>query len=195
MNREGQLGNGVSGIGSRKLTPVFVLRGEQPEDPCNPDPNLTSIVAVSAGADHSMALEKLDPDDPNLNGFVYTWGANKWPGDGEGYTSGRGKLGNGTVVDLSETAVQVLRGEQDYNEPNHVYLKAIVAISAGWNHCMALEKYEVYDSYLDATDPNYTGPDPNHKGRVYIWGDNGQGWAYGWKKSVFDEFFVGLGGG
>ncbi len=164
MNQEGQLGNNKLGEDERELTPVFVLRGEQPQDPCNPSLYLKHIIAVSAGADHSMALEKLDPDDPNLNGCVYTWGNNRWPGDGENYQSGLGKLGKGGTADPCEPEpVRVLRGEQDYNEPNHVYLKYIVAISAGWNHCMALEEYDPFD--------------PNLNGRVYTWGSNGQGWG------------------
>jgi hypothetical protein len=50
------------------------------------------------------------------------------------------------------------------------FLEHIVAIAAGWDHSMALEKYEVYDPFL----PNF---DPNHKGRVYTWGNNGSGWG------------------
>ena len=73
-NHYGQCGNDESG--NSKLTPVHVHRGEQPEDPRNPDPNLTRIVAVSAGEWHSMGLEDYDPCDPNLDGRVYTWGNN-----------------------------------------------------------------------------------------------------------------------
>ena len=152
MNQEGQLGNGEHGQGVRKLTPIKVKGvGGQGW--------LANIIAVSAGADHSMALEKIDP---NLNGSVYTWGANKWPGEGEDYTSGRGKLGNASVDDLSDTPVVVLSGQQDPNNPSSL-LQNIVAISAGWNHCMALEEYDPWD--------------PNLNGRVYTWGSNGEGYG------------------
>ena len=163
MNQEGQLGNGEHGQGEREFTPVKV-KGVGGQG-C-----LANIIAVSAGADHSMALEKIDP---NLNGSVYTWGANKWPGDGEYYQAGSGKLGNGTAVALSDTPVRVLSGQQD---PNHPYLQEIVAISAGWNHCMALEEYDAFD--------------PNLNGRVYAWGSNGQGWAMGAKKLDLKGFLL-----
>ncbi|MBN2138999.1 MAG: hypothetical protein JW720_14415 [Sedimentisphaerales bacterium] len=43
---------------------------------------------------------------------------------------------------------------------------------------MALEKYEPYDDYQYYLDPNgYIWPDPNHRGRVYTWGNNGAGWG------------------
>jgi len=151
-NAEGQLGNDDWGLGKRELTPVRVLSGEQ-------DPNasyLKNIVAVSAGEEHSMALEKLDPNDPNCNGSVYTFGDNEYYG-----AVGRGKLGNGSMVKLSPTPVKVLSGEQDPNSPSS-YLKNIVAISAGWDHCMAQEKL----------DPN----DSNCNGKVYTWGNNGEGY-------------------
>jgi len=54
------------------------------------------------------------------------------------------------VLGDSNTPVCVRRGEQDYNEPNQIYLKHIVAISAGWDHSMALEKD-------DPCDPNLNG--------------------------------------
>jgi alpha-tubulin suppressor-like RCC1 family protein len=171
-NDAGQLGNGKSGDYEKELTPVYVCRGEQPGDPCDPN-RIEHIIAISAGAQHGMALEDYDPLEADLHSRVYTWGDNYFA-----VNDGNGVLGHG-IDSSSSTPVLVLRGQQDYNEPNHIYLKDIVAISAGWEHCMALEKYEVYDSYLDATDPNYTGPDPNHKGRVYTWGNNGQGWR-GW---------------
>jgi len=67
------------------------------------------------------------------------------------------------VLADSNTPVCVRRGEQDYNEPNQVYLKYIVAISAGSDHLMALEKDDPYH-------PNLT-----LIGRVYTWGNNGAG--------------------
>jgi len=141
-NYEGQCGNGESGSSYGKLTPVKVLSGEQ-----GLGTYLENIIAVSAGEQHSMALEKLDPCDPNCNGRVYTWGDNE-------YKFGEyGKLGIGDEQSSHiDTPVQV-------HSPNNVgVLENIVAISAGWDHCMALEKY----------DP----ADPNCKGRVYTWGRN-----------------------
>jgi len=43
---------------------------------------------------------------------------------------------------------------------------------------MALEEYEECDPYEKWLDPcGYTWPDPNHRGRVYTWGNNDQGWG------------------
>jgi len=151
-NEEGQLGNGG---GSRKLTPVHVWRGEQePEDPCNPDPNLARIIAVSAGEWHSMGLERYDPCDPNMDGRVYTWGEDAfYYGDG-------GVLGIGDGAGNRDTPVCVLSGEQDPNNEDTV-LEGIVAISAASEHSMALEK----------DDPS--APNLNLNGRVYTWGYDG----------------------
>ena len=166
-NEYGQCGNDESQ--NNKLTPVYVHRGEQPEDPYNSDPNLTRIIAVSAGEWHSMVLEAYDPCDPNLQGRVYTWGDDTFKLGGAGVL-GAGGVGGG----LSTTPLCVHNGAQDYNEPSQEYLKHIVAISAGWDHSMALEKYVEYDSYQEWLDPcGYTWPDPNHRGRVYTWGNNG----------------------
>ncbi len=166
-NQEGQCGNGGSGYGLKELVPVYVLRGEQdPENPYNPNLNLTRIVAVSAGEQHSMALEKDDPNDANSNGCVYTWGSNIFGWDGDG----RGVLGNGSNEETSPTPVRVLAGQQDLNEPNQLYLKHIVAISAGWDHSMALERDNPWD--------------PNLNGRVYTWGRNGQGYGGGCGSAV-----------
>jgi len=145
-NQFGQLGIGIDH--SNKLTPVQVLSGEQ--DPNDLNSPLENIIAVSAGEEHSMALD--------ANGFVWTWGDNKWTSYEPPYTR-YGKLGNGSEVDFKDTPVQVLSGRQEPNDPNS-YLKNIVAISAGWDHCMALEKHDPCD--------------PNCNGRVYTWGRNGQ---------------------
>jgi alpha-tubulin suppressor-like RCC1 family protein len=72
-NEYGQCGNGESGTNERELTPVRVLSGEQ--DPNDPDTVLQYIVAVSAGADQSMALD--------ANGLVYTWGTDSGRDDDE----------------------------------------------------------------------------------------------------------------
>jgi len=155
---------------------VYVHQGEQPDDPNDANDWLKHIVDISAGSNNSIALEADLSPDPNsvFEGCVYTWGCNMWgeePLDTM-ITDGRGLLGNGSNVDFNDTPVKVLRGEQDYNDPGQIYLEHIVAITAGWDHLMALEKYDVYDPYL----PNF---DPNHKGRVYTWGNNGAGWDSG----------------
>ena len=125
-NEEGQLGNGESGGGEKELTPVKV-KG------VNGQGDLDDIFTVSAGEQHSMALGN--------DGRVYTWGDNIFQ-DGQR----RGKLGNGDSTSaLVDTPVLVLRN--DNSEP----LENIVAISAGWDHCMAL----------------------GNDGYVYTWGNNG----------------------
>lgn len=171
-NKYGQCGNDVSGDGEKEWTPVHVRQGQQPNDPCDPNNWLKHIIAVSAGEWHSMALESYDPCDPNW-GRVYTWG-----NDGFVLNNGAGVLGIGDSAGDRDTPVCVRCGEQDYNEPNQIYLKHIVAISAGWDHSMALEKYDEPDPLEKWADPNGNGGvDPNHKGRVYTWGNNGQGWG------------------
>jgi hypothetical protein len=79
----------------------------------------------------------------------------------------------------NNTPLCVRRGEQDYNEPNHIFLKHIVAVAAGWDHCMALEKDDPYDPNI--YNPAYTG-------RVFTWGNNGPGWAMGGKKVSLKGF-------
>jgi len=134
-NDEGQLGD--DNRPTDALTPVKVLGGEMETT------HLEDIIAISAGEQHSMALDS--------NGFVYTWGDNAYRSGG-----GRGKLGIGDEEsDYKETPVKVLKGEQQ----SSYYLENIVAISAGWDHCMALEDLNSFD--------------PNSQGRVYTWGNNG----------------------
>jgi len=164
-NNYGQCGNNVSE--SNELTPVRVLRGEQPQDANNPNLYLKHIIAISAGADQSMALEKDDPNDPNLNGCVYTWGTNRWGDEDyeEGWIpDGNGLLGTGSTADFNDTPVKV-HGVNDVN-----FLEHIVAIAAGWDHCMALEND-------DPWNPNWQCP--TCKGRVYTWGNNGPGYGGG----------------
>jgi len=181
-NKYGQCGNDANDCD--ELTPVYVRRGKQPQDPCNPNAYLKHIIDICAGADQSIALEKDDPNDPNsnFNGCVYTWGTNWW-GD-EGYetwiAADYGLLGTGSNVDFNDTPVKVLSGHQHLNDANQPFLNHIVAIAAGWDHCMALEKDDPYD-------PNIFNP--TYKGRVYAWGNNGEGWGGGpggeeWETSV-----------
>ncbi|MBN2137048.1 MAG: right-handed parallel beta-helix repeat-containing protein, partial [Sedimentisphaerales bacterium] len=154
-NVYGQCGNGDEDSEDRELVPVHVHQGQQPSDPCDPADRLKHIIAVSAGEDHSIALEADYPSDANFNGCVYTWGNDTF-GPGGDY---KGVLGIGDVYEGQRAEpVRVLRGEQDHNDPNQIYLKHIVAISAGWDHSMVLEEYDPFDPCL--------------KGRVYTWGNN-----------------------
>jgi alpha-tubulin suppressor-like RCC1 family protein len=168
-NEYGQCGNDANDCD--ELTPVYVRQGEQPVDPNDANDSLKHIVDISAGSNNSIALEADLSADPNavFEGCVYTWGCNMWgeePLDTM-ITDGWGLLGNASDVNFSDTPVKVLCGEQDVNEPNQVYLKYIVAVSAGWDHLMALEKDDPYHPNLTLT------------GRVYTWGNNGQGWDSG----------------
>jgi parallel beta-helix repeat protein len=106
---------------------------------------LQNIIAISAGWDHSMALEKIYSNDPNCKGRVYTWG-NNGAGDVSGYG---GRLGDGTTHDAC-TPVLVKAGAQS---STNTYLENIIAISAGESHCMALDA----------------------NGCVWTWGDNTYG--------------------
>lgn len=164
-NKYGQCGNDESN--NSKLTPVRVHRGEQPQDPNDPNEWLKHIIDICAGADQSIALEKDDPTDPNFSGSVYTWGTNWW-GD-EDYEQGwidpgYGLLGTGSNVALEDAPVKV-HGVNDVN-----FLEHIVAVAAGWDHCMALEND-------DPLNPSWQCP--ACKGRVYTWGNNGVGYGGG----------------
>ena len=161
------------------MTPVYVRQGAQPYDAADANECLKHVVDIRAGLDQSIALEKDDPSDPNLNGCVYTWGTNMWGDDqyeeAVGIADGWGLLGNASDVNSSDTPVRVLSGEQDVGDPNS-FLKHIVAVSAGWNHCMALENDDPWD--------------PNLNDRVFMWGHNGQSWAMGAKKLDFKGFLL-----
>jgi len=178
-NEYGQCGNGESE--NNKLTPVHVDQGEQVDDPDDPNDWLKHVIDICAGSDQSIALEKDDPTDANFNGCVYTWGTNWWGDEWyEWIDAGYGLLGNGTNDPCSSTPVRVLCGQQHPNDPNQPFLNHIVAVAAGWDHCMALEKDDPYDPNI--YNPTYTG-------RVYTWGNNGQGWGGGpsgeeWERSV-----------
>ena len=148
-NNEGQLGN--RGEGLYKSAPVLVHDGEMVTD----SNYLENIIAVSAGrsGEYSLALD--------VNGFVWAWGLNN-----------KGQLGNGeSGLGLKELTPVQVKGEQP---GTGTYLEHIVEVSIGWDHTLALEEYEEYDLLKAQQDPNYTGPDPNHQGRVYSWGSNGE---------------------
>jgi len=161
-NDYGQLGDGTTT--TPRTTPVAVHAGEQ--NPENPSAALADIVQISAGEMTSIALEKIDANDPNYNGRVLTWGSNKWPIEAW-YPSGKGKLGNGDITaDSCDLPVLVLRGAQPGDSQ---YLERIIAVSAGWDHTMALEKLDPFE--------------PNCLGRVFTFGNNGQG--YGNKQNPY----------
>jgi alpha-tubulin suppressor-like RCC1 family protein len=154
-NIEGQCAQGPGAQDSYQI-PKKVLAGQQnpshPADPCYP---LRYIIAVFGGEHQSMALD--------ANGFVYMWGSNHW-GDGDGFFyAGFGKLGTGDEANDIQTVPQIVHaGEQNTSHPDYP-LQNIVAISAGWTHSMALEKY--------------VPGDPNYKGRVLTWGNNYYGYS------------------
>jgi len=127
LNTSGQLGDNSK---DNRDTPVQVKSGEQ--DPSQADSNLVDIVGISAGKNHSMAVD--------ANSFVFTWGSTTY-----------GKLGDGSTSGDPDktTPVQVKSGEQDpCNSDSN--LVNIIAVSAGWLHSMALEK-------LDSGDANCNG--------------------------------------
>ncbi len=69
-NQSGQLGDGTK---TTRRSPVHVTTAASV--------NLSNIVAVGAGADHSLALTS--------GGDVYAWGANSWGQVGDGSTTAR----------------------------------------------------------------------------------------------------------
>lgn len=137
-NSMGQLGDGDPCL-QDKYTPVIVHAGWQ--DSNDPNGPLQWITAISAGEEHSMALD--------ANEYVYTFGNNA-----------SGMLGIDSTVNYCTTPVRVLSGEQDPNNDD-TFLKNIVSISAGSDHCMALEGID--------------GNDPNRNGRIFTWGSNAGG--------------------
>lgn len=86
---------------------------------------LQNIAAVEMGSDLFLAL--------SADGKVYAWGANNW-----------GEVGDGTTIG---TTTPVLISQSSFND------KRVVAISAGYQHSMALTE----------------------DGQVWAWGPNGVG--------------------
>ena len=109
-NACGSLGDGSSGVGTEKSTPVQVLGA-------GGSGYLTDVVAISAGIQHAMALKS--------DGTVWTWGA--------GFYGQLGNNTNGYSADKS-TPVQVLGGAS-----GSVYLSGVAVISAGSTDSMALK--------------------------------------------------------
>ena len=101
------------------VEPVFVHKGLQQGG----DEYLSNIVAVSAGCDFSVAIEKQDGSD--YKGRVYTWGTN-W----------NGQLGSNSNVTNSNSPVIVqYKSENDQIKD----ITGIIAISAGRDFCLALD--------------------------------------------------------
>jgi alpha-tubulin suppressor-like RCC1 family protein len=135
-NSHGQLGIDDTGAES---TPCIVLAGEQQNDP-NGNPYFADVLQVSAGEFHSMLL-----DD---SGNVFCMG-----------DDADGQIGNGSATGYATVPNKVLSGEQS---DTNTYLENIVAINAGWQHCMALEDLDPEDDVKN--------------GRVYTWGSNHGGY-------------------
>ncbi|MDO8302341.1 MAG: right-handed parallel beta-helix repeat-containing protein [Sedimentisphaerales bacterium] len=129
------------------IRPQKILAGQQnPSHPADPNYPLQNIIAISGGEQHSMALETLDSNYPTTRkGRVYTFGDNLY-----------GKLGINNIADDKKTTPQIVVSTTGSGE-----LVDIVAISSGWDHCMALQKY--------------VSNHATYKGRVYCWGNNGTG--------------------
>ena len=87
-------------------------------------------MSIAVGGYHTLALSR--------DGYVYAWGLGS-----------SGQLGGGKN-ETSAAPVKVLLGAQDATDTEQTYLHDIVAIAAGYNYSLALDK----DGY------------------VYAWGDN-----------------------
>jgi trimeric autotransporter adhesin len=85
-NTDGQLGNGSSGEGTSASTPAQVG-------------SLSSVIAMSAGAFHSLALES--------NGFVFAWGTNA---NGELGINSTAQQDSPTQVDIISNIVAIAAG-------------------------------------------------------------------------------------
>ncbi|WP_164986377.1 DUF11 domain-containing protein [Streptomyces roseicoloratus] len=110
-NGSGQLGDGTT---TDRTTPVRVCAvGETA--PCAS--YLKGVVAVAAGAAHSMALL--------TDGTVVSWGDN-----------GQGRLGDGTPVDHRASPVRVCAVHEAV--PCATYLSGVTALAAGARHSLAV---------------------------------------------------------
>ena len=130
---------------ARGWRPVHVLKGQSASD----TDYLSSIVAISAGGDHSVALRN--------DGRVLTWGDNTY-----------GQLGDGTTADRG-LPVLVLRGE---SESVNDYTQNVVAVAAGRNHTLMLVRATTTtDSMVDRTEVYAWGD--NSKGQLGRWTSGG----------------------
>jgi len=126
----GKLGIGDANSNSYRTTPVKVHG-------VNNVGFLADINSISAGWDHSMALQKYVVGSSTYKGRVYCWGNNGLGWSGYGCVGGR--LGDGNSTGISATPVLVKAGEQNPGNPTGTYLEGIVAIAAGESHSMALD--------------------------------------------------------
>jgi hypothetical protein len=110
-NYYGETGDGTSGPSNdKRSSPVQV------KDPSDPSTYLTSVVAVAAGGQHSLALKQ--------DGSVWAWGSNS-----------HGQAGDGTSGGQKTAPVRV----KDSSDPS-TYLTNVVAIGAGQYQSFALKK-------------------------------------------------------
>jgi alpha-tubulin suppressor-like RCC1 family protein len=116
-NYYGQLGDGTSGSGTDKSTPVRVLAGAQGEG------YLQDIVSISGGNTHIVALDS--------NGHVWSWGRNYNSNICDASFLGDGTSGSGTN---KTTAVQVVGGTQGGE-----YLNDITSVAVGFWINLALD--------------------------------------------------------
>ncbi|HML74991.1 MAG TPA: choice-of-anchor K domain-containing protein [Anaerohalosphaeraceae bacterium] len=167
----GELGQGDDPV-NRKVLPCCVKTGEQND----PSGYLSNIVAISAGCDHSLALEKYTEDANDIySGRVLAWGWDyvgmftyfnrnteyQFPGGNTNSAYYGGRIGRGSTSNdnsfIFPSPVYVYGPDLDgdgVHDPNEEgYLQHIVAISAGESHSMALDK----------------------DGHVWVWGDNTHG--------------------
>ena len=144
QNDNNQLGRGASDPTSGKFStePALVLKGESASE----SDYLSSIVAISAGWNHVMALR--------TDGAVFAWGKND-----------KGQLGIGTTVNHA-LPVRVLAGESRANgdvnnRPEEgTYLEHAVAVAAGLNHSLILVRIET---------------ETGVRSEIYSMGDNAHG--------------------
>jgi len=150
----GQLGNGTSTSATLcnglacSITPVYVCKVNVSPPCTTPSKTLSGVKAISAGGNHSLALLN--------NGTVVSWGYNA-----------SGQLGDGTSAGPT-TCTGTPSAPNGFCSTTPVYvcmvvaptpcskkhlLRNVVAISAGWQHSLALLK----------------------TGGVVSWGDNGYG--------------------
>ncbi|MCT6837975.1 MAG: InlB B-repeat-containing protein, partial [Bifidobacteriales bacterium] len=114
-NNSGQLGNNTSGTYSDSSVPVRV---RDPANPRDTSKGLT-VIKVSAGGDHSLAIDKA--------GDTWAWGYNKY-----------GQLGNNTSGFYSDSSVPVRVRDPNDSDDASKSLKS-VQISAGYEHSLAID--------------------------------------------------------
>ena len=130
-NANGQLGNNST---TESNVPVQV------KDPTGTS-NLTGVIAVAAGAFHSLAVEN--------DGSVWAWGSNEW-----------GQLGNNSTTD-SDVPVQV-------KDPTGTSaLTGVIAVAGGWEHSLALKSDGTVWAWGD-NDPGELGNNSTTQSNVPV---------------------------